>query len=173
MFILETALGQYTRQGGIRCWGKICPLFEGKTSGTQTRGGVKHNLQFWWFMFFPGLGFAGQIIVFYGSISYIVVLAWAFFYFFSSFSGELPWTTCGNAWNTGELIIRRHLFDADRINTMPCKRVNNQYLTCSGPFSVISVRTIQRKISHVFNLNIKRKYLLFLNSYHNFCMLFY
>lgn len=30
LFILETALGQYTSQGGIMCWRKICPLFEGE-----------------------------------------------------------------------------------------------------------------------------------------------
>ncbi|XP_017263665.1 sodium- and chloride-dependent GABA transporter 2-like isoform X2 [Kryptolebias marmoratus] len=80
MFILETALGQYSSQGGIRCWRKICPLFE-------------------------GLGFASQIIIFYTNISYTVILAWAFFYFFSSFSGELPWTTCNNTWNTDNCVI--------------------------------------------------------------------
>lgn len=30
LFVLETALGQYTSRGGIMCWRKICPLFEGK-----------------------------------------------------------------------------------------------------------------------------------------------
>lgn len=30
LFLLETALGQYTKQGSITCWKKICPLFEGK-----------------------------------------------------------------------------------------------------------------------------------------------
>ncbi|MBN3306792.1 sodium- and chloride-dependent GABA transporter 2-like [Amia ocellicauda] len=29
LFILETAVGQYTSLGGIACWRKICPLFEG------------------------------------------------------------------------------------------------------------------------------------------------
>lgn len=29
LFFLETALGQYTSQGGITCWRKICPLFQG------------------------------------------------------------------------------------------------------------------------------------------------
>ncbi|KAI3373244.1 hypothetical protein L3Q82_006553 [Scortum barcoo] len=28
LFFLETALGQYTTQGGITCWRKICPLFQ-------------------------------------------------------------------------------------------------------------------------------------------------
>uniref|UniRef100_A0A672H1R5 Transporter n=1 Tax=Salarias fasciatus TaxID=181472 RepID=A0A672H1R5_SALFA len=80
LFVLETALGQYTSQGGIMCWRKVCPLFE-------------------------GMGYASQLIIFYGSISYIVILAWAFLYFFSSFSGELPWASCNNTWNTGKLIL--------------------------------------------------------------------
>ncbi|KAM9758515.1 sodium- and chloride-dependent GABA transporter 2-like isoform 2-T2 [Menidia menidia] len=77
------ALGQYTSQGGIRCWRKICPLFE-------------------------GLGYAGQIITFYGSITYIVILAWALFYFFSSFSRELPWASCNNTWNTDHCMVTNY-----------------------------------------------------------------
>ncbi|KAF3689917.1 Sodium- and chloride-dependent GABA transporter 2 [Channa argus] len=80
LVILETALGQYTSLGGIMCWRKVCPLFE-------------------------GMGYAGQIILFYGSISYIVILAWAFLYFFSSFSGELPWANCNNPWNTDACVV--------------------------------------------------------------------
>lgn len=30
LFLLETAMGQYTQEGGITCWKKICPLAEGK-----------------------------------------------------------------------------------------------------------------------------------------------
>lgn len=30
LFLLETAMGQYTQEGGITCWRKICPLAEGK-----------------------------------------------------------------------------------------------------------------------------------------------
>ena len=29
LFFLEVSVGQLTRQGGITCWRKICPLFEG------------------------------------------------------------------------------------------------------------------------------------------------
>lgn len=30
MFFLETALGQYTSQGGVTAWRRLCPLFEGE-----------------------------------------------------------------------------------------------------------------------------------------------
>uniref|UniRef100_A0A8C4SNE1 Transporter n=1 Tax=Erpetoichthys calabaricus TaxID=27687 RepID=A0A8C4SNE1_ERPCA len=75
LFLLETALGQYTAQGGITCWRRICPLFE-------------------------GIGYAGQLIVFYSAIYYIVILAWALFYLLHSFRVDLPWNTCNNTWNT-------------------------------------------------------------------------
>lgn len=32
VFFLETALGQFTSEGGITCWRKVCPLFEGDTT---------------------------------------------------------------------------------------------------------------------------------------------
>uniref|UniRef100_A0A8C9VKJ8 Transporter n=1 Tax=Scleropages formosus TaxID=113540 RepID=A0A8C9VKJ8_SCLFO len=79
LFLLETALGQFTSQGGITCWRSICPLFE-------------------------GMGYASQLIVFYGAITYIIILAWSFFYLFSSFSPELPWASCGNYWNTAACV---------------------------------------------------------------------
>lgn len=75
LFLLETSLGQYTQQGGITCWKKICPLFE-------------------------GMGYGSQVVVLYSSIYYIIILAWAFLYLFSSFSSELPWASCRNSWNT-------------------------------------------------------------------------
>ncbi|MBN3295131.1 S6A13 protein, partial [Amia calva] len=75
LFLLETSIGQYTSQGSITCWRKICPLFE-------------------------GMGYGCQVVVVYSSIYYIIILAWAFFYLFSSFSSELPWASCGHTWNT-------------------------------------------------------------------------
>lgn len=54
---------------------------------------------------FPGMGYASQLILFYGCISYIVILAWAFLYLFSSFSWDLPWASCNNTWNTGSVRV--------------------------------------------------------------------
>uniref|UniRef100_A0A672YP74 Transporter n=1 Tax=Sphaeramia orbicularis TaxID=375764 RepID=A0A672YP74_9TELE len=75
MFLLETAMGQYTSQGCITCWRHFCPLFE-------------------------GIGYATQVVIAYAAVSYIVIQAWAFFYLFSSFSAEVPWASCKNPWNT-------------------------------------------------------------------------
>uniref|UniRef100_A0A3Q1K462 Transporter n=1 Tax=Anabas testudineus TaxID=64144 RepID=A0A3Q1K462_ANATE len=80
VFFLEAALGQYTSQGGVTAWRKICPMFE-------------------------GVGIASQVIVIYLNIYYIVVLAWAIFYLFYSFRNPLPWSTCDNSWNTGKAAI--------------------------------------------------------------------
>lgn len=30
LFFMETALGQFTSEGGVTAWRKICPMFEGK-----------------------------------------------------------------------------------------------------------------------------------------------
>ncbi|XP_064011729.1 sodium- and chloride-dependent GABA transporter 2 isoform X3 [Pogoniulus pusillus] len=75
LFLLETALGQYTSQGGVTAWRRICPLFE-------------------------GIGYASQVIVVLLNFYYIIVLAWALFYLFSSFTIDLPWGSCDHEWNT-------------------------------------------------------------------------
>lgn len=53
-------------------------------------------------MFYTGLGYGTQIIVSLLNFYYIIVLAWAIFYFYYSFSWELPWSSCQNVWNLGE-----------------------------------------------------------------------
>ena len=47
-----------------------------------------------------GIGWASVIIVQFLNIYYIVILGWALFYMFASFQSELPWSRCGNDWNT-------------------------------------------------------------------------
>uniref|UniRef100_A0A8C2HSN3 Transporter n=1 Tax=Cyprinus carpio TaxID=7962 RepID=A0A8C2HSN3_CYPCA len=69
VFFLETALGQFTSEGGITCWRKVCPLFE-------------------------GIGYATQVIEAHLNVYYVVILAWAIFYLFNCFTTELPWASC-------------------------------------------------------------------------------
>uniref|UniRef100_H3CF09 Uncharacterized protein n=1 Tax=Tetraodon nigroviridis TaxID=99883 RepID=H3CF09_TETNG len=76
LFLLETVVGQYTQEGAVTCWTKICPLAQ-------------------------GTGYYTIIIQLYFR-AYIIVLAWAVFYLIYSFSGTLPWASCSNPWNTGE-----------------------------------------------------------------------
>ncbi|KAK6296154.1 hypothetical protein J4Q44_G00338670 [Coregonus suidteri] len=76
LFLLEMAMGQYTQEGGIACWKRLCPLAE-------------------------GIGYAGQLILLYSCMCYIIILAWALFYPVSSFSAQLPWAGSTNPWNTG------------------------------------------------------------------------
>uniref|UniRef100_A0A8C8ZIB0 Transporter n=1 Tax=Prolemur simus TaxID=1328070 RepID=A0A8C8ZIB0_PROSS len=75
VFFLEIIIGQYTSEGGITCWEKICPLFS-------------------------GIGYASIVIVSLLNIYYIVILAWAMYYLFQSFQEDLPWAHCNHSWNT-------------------------------------------------------------------------
>ncbi|XP_061538185.1 sodium- and chloride-dependent GABA transporter 2-like [Phycodurus eques] len=86
LFLLETTMGQHTQEGGISCWRKICPLAE-------------------------GIGYGGQLILFYSCTTYIIILSWALFYLVFSFNSTLPWSTCDNYWNTVDCVdvtIRNH-----------------------------------------------------------------
>ncbi|KAM6946141.1 sodium- and chloride-dependent GABA transporter 2-like [Aplochiton taeniatus] len=72
-------MGQYTQEGGITCWRKLCPLAE-------------------------GIGYAGQLVLFYSCMCYIIILAWALLYLVFSFSPQLPWASCNNLWNTADCV---------------------------------------------------------------------
>ena len=62
----------------------------------------KFCLDFFFFSFTvqTGIGYAVVLIAFYVDFYYNVVIAWALYFFFASFSTELPWTRCSNNWNT-------------------------------------------------------------------------
>ncbi|KAL1279003.1 hypothetical protein QQF64_025676 [Cirrhinus molitorella] len=79
LFLLDTAMGQYTQEGGITCWRRLCPLAE-------------------------GIGYAGQLIQVYSCMYYIIILAWALFFLIFSFSFQLPWASCDNTWNTDDCV---------------------------------------------------------------------
>ncbi|KAG7235241.1 hypothetical protein INR49_002892 [Caranx melampygus] len=87
LFYMELALGQFHRTGAISIWKHICPIFK-------------------------GIGYAICIIALYVSFYYNTIIAWALFYFYSSFTSILPWTNCENVWNTPDCT---NYFDTDNV----------------------------------------------------------
>ena len=41
-----------------------------------------------------------MVVAFFLSTYYIVIIAWALYFLFSSFASEVPWKDCNNSWNT-------------------------------------------------------------------------
>ncbi|XP_035027243.2 sodium- and chloride-dependent betaine transporter [Hippoglossus stenolepis] len=78
LFLLETAMGQYTQEGFITCWGKLCPLAQ-------------------------GIGYGYFMMKLY-DFSYVLVQVWAIFYLVFSFRSQLPWANCDNHWNTANCV---------------------------------------------------------------------
>jgi len=74
LFLLEISLGQFMKKGPVRIW-NMCPLMK-------------------------GIGYCTTVVSFYTNTYYIMVLTWAVYYFYRSFTLTLPWSNCNNAWNT-------------------------------------------------------------------------
>nr|WLN44358.1 AAT3 [Sinonovacula rivularis] len=74
LFFMEASLGQFTSCGPMTCW-EFAPLLK-------------------------GVGVSMVVVSAMTSMYYNMVLAWAFYYMFASFTSELPWTDCNNKWNT-------------------------------------------------------------------------
>ena len=77
ILILEAAIGQYWQTGGLTVWNNLCPISK-------------------------GVGYGSIVALFLLNIYYIVILAWALLYMIFSFQSPLPWSTCGNKWNTAQ-----------------------------------------------------------------------
>ncbi|KAM3863781.1 sodium- and chloride-dependent GABA transporter 3-like [Diretmus argenteus] len=78
LFLLETVVGQFTQEGAITCWTKLCPLAQ-------------------------GVGYSIIVIQLFSRI-YSIILAWSLFYLIYSFRAQLPWASCDNDWNTDRCV---------------------------------------------------------------------
>ncbi|XP_078613644.1 sodium- and chloride-dependent glycine transporter 2-like isoform X2 [Branchiostoma floridae x Branchiostoma japonicum] len=76
IFFLELAYGQFSSQGPVGVW-KAIPLLQ-------------------------GVGVCMVCVSFLVGIYYNVIIAYALFYLFASFTSYLPWSDCNNPWNTPE-----------------------------------------------------------------------
>lgn len=72
---MEFSIGQFTQKGPIGAMKRICPLLK-------------------------GTGIATVVISFFLTTYYIVIIAWAMYFIFSSFANDIPWRNCNNTWNT-------------------------------------------------------------------------
>ena len=66
LFIMEFAMGQRMKQSAVRCWNNVHPVFF-------------------------GVGISCMLVSFAMCSYYVVVITWCLFYFFVSFTSELPW----------------------------------------------------------------------------------
>ncbi|KAK3926811.1 Sodium- and chloride-dependent glycine transporter 2 [Frankliniella fusca] len=75
IFFLELAIGQYAGLGPIEAFQRISP-------------------------FFHGLGYCTLVVITLITVYYQVIVAWAMFYIFNSFSYELGWGSCKHDFNS-------------------------------------------------------------------------
>ncbi|KOB78852.1 Transporter [Operophtera brumata] len=59
-------------------------------------------------MLFMELAIGHVVISFLMSTYYAVIIAWAIYYFFTSFKSEVPWASCSNRWNTQQCWVPYH-----------------------------------------------------------------
>lgn len=70
----------------------------------------------WWeklinqfvFIWFTGVGWAICITDIYMGMTYNTIIGWAVYYLYASFTDTLPWTSCGNSWNTNSCLPILH-----------------------------------------------------------------
>lgn len=79
-FFFESSIGQFTSLGPIKVW-RLTPIFK-------------------------GIGYAMFLMGAYVGIYYNIVIAWSFYYVYSSFTSlpTVPWATCSNEWNSANCV---------------------------------------------------------------------
>jgi len=83
LFMMELCFGQFANQGPISVW-RISPIFK-------------------------GLGYGMVLISGIVCIYYNVIITWTLYYMYLTFSAVLPWSTCGNWWNTEACVSAQQL----------------------------------------------------------------
>ena len=87
-----------------------------------------------YFFLFSGIGVATTVIVFLLNIYYNVILAWAFYYLFASFTNVLPWSHCNNDWNTDKCVVN--------VNQPVTNSTHNQTVLTAQPTNYTSLTAV-------------------------------
>ncbi|CAF3316481.1 unnamed protein product [Rotaria socialis] len=90
VFYLELTLGQFTSAGPLVVW-RVNPLLR-------------------------GIGYASLATNCFLALYYNVLIAYCFYYLIASFQLVVPWSTCGNWWNTPLCTDQRTLANLSRID---------------------------------------------------------
>ncbi|KAK7112886.1 sodium- and chloride-dependent glycine transporter 1-like [Littorina saxatilis] len=102
LFCLEITFGQFASLGPLSIW-SVNPLFK-------------------------GLGYTMMALVAILTIYYNVVVAQAVYFFFASMQSTLPWTQCGEDWNT----CYCRTGDENTTDLDPLRWFNSSGLNCTG-----------------------------------------
>ncbi|XP_046562234.1 sodium- and chloride-dependent glycine transporter 2-like [Haliotis rubra] len=134
VFFLEASLSQFSGRATPRVW-SFCPMFKGV--------GV------------------GALVMYVACIPYYnILLAWPIYYMVKSCSSVLPWTTCGNDWNTNLCVedLRNATYSShngtssyDNITAVVTQRWENVTLahTAAEEFWQYNVLSISRGLEEV------------------------
>ncbi|XP_069970505.1 sodium- and chloride-dependent glycine transporter 2 [Penaeus vannamei] len=106
LFFMELALGQYASLGPNIIFPKLAPIFY-------------------------GLGWGMVLVSVLVSVYYNIILAWALFYTFSSFTSVLPWASCGNDFNSPECYLENRCNISTYFYNNTCLEVE-QYCNIAG-----------------------------------------
>ena len=96
---------------------------------------------------FSGIGYAVVLIAFYVDFFYNVIIAWALYFFVSSFTAVLPWTMCNNTWNTDDCYDEHLKDDWDDV------KVTNKSDTSYTLFKDTATSTVA-SVTAIFNDSI-------------------
>ncbi|VDO80271.1 unnamed protein product [Soboliphyme baturini] len=113
VILMGISIGQFSSLGCVTVW-KMCPLFK-------------------------GIGIAVLIFLCFMAIYYNVVIGWSVHFLISSMRSQLPWSSCGNAWNTENCVV--------------LSRCSSNY-TNGSPHAVTGTETMCFDTRHAANVSI-------------------
>ena len=84
---------------------------------------------------------------------YNVIMGWSFYYLFASFTKVLPWSTCGNEWNTEYCRKTIHIYKNLGENLTSFIR-NTSSMLSTEPSTVTEKNTLFEEIGRVLQRNV-------------------